>query len=276
MRTRRPPVDHPPRPHAPCDHQLPVARHRLRPDTRARPLTARELLDLQRTAGNQAVVALQLAPPTSAPPTGKRTGRPIADLEKEFRGLIAAARAKGYPVAASNLEHFLDGGGATKSVPLDWLRGFSVVTAAERTNQLRFETQLRQEAKGMSDGASKVFTDFWDRVIRALPTTELYYASGVSQLRSTGTFSLTRAGDNVVITGTVTQRWFDPYNWNPGMSAYIPGHGVVSDDVGLDLKDAGRGKDYLLENRYLQVVVGSYVFQPWYRPNTSTFTWFGP
>lgn len=107
-------------------------------------------------------------------------------------------------------------------------------------------------------------------------TTELFYASGISQLRSNGTFNLSRAGRVVTMTGAVNQRWFDPYNWNPGSSAYIPGHGVVSDNMGLDLKDAGRGHDYLLENLYAQTLTASYLFQPWYRPNTSNFTWSGP
>lgn len=96
------------------------------------------------------------APPTSGGPSvGSRTGRPIADLEREFRGLIAAARSRGWAVAADNLEHFLVGGGATRSVPLSWLRSFSVVTAAEQKNQnapRRFEEQLRGEARKVGDG----------------------------------------------------------------------------------------------------------------------------
>ena len=61
-----------------------------------------------------------------------------------------------------------------------------------------------------------------------------------------------------------------------GMSAWIPGHGTVSDDVGADLQDAGRGNEYLLENKYSQTVSGTYTIRPWYRPNSSSFTWSGP
>jgi RHS repeat-associated protein len=212
----------------------------------------------------------------TTPPVGARTHRPIADLEAEFRGLISGARSRGYSVAADNLEHFLTGNGATRSVPLGWLRSYSVVTEAEEKNHTRFENQLVERAKNLADGATVTLSDHWDAAIHASPFTELYYASGSSQLTSTGTFTLTRRGQTVTITGSVSQRWHDPYNWNPGMSAYIPGHGSVSDDVGLDLKDAGRGHDYLLENRYTQTLTGTYTIRPWYRPNTSSFTWSGP
>lgn len=290
-----------------ADRESPAHRETaVRPGGRARPasapwvarqpVTARpapfshgDLLALQRAVGNH-VVARQVvqrqstggsggggtaAPPARAP-VGRRTGRPIADLERQFRGLIAAARSRGYPVAAGNLEHFLTGGGATRSLPLGWLRSYAVVTEAEQRNHERFEDQLKDRAKALAAGGSTTFSDYWDAVIRASATTELFYASGISQLRSSGSFSLSRAGQVVTITGTVQQRWFDPYNWNPGSGAWIPGHGVVSDDVGLDLKDAGRGHDYLLENRYTQTLAGTYTIRPWYRPNSSTFTWSGP
>lgn len=253
------------------------------------------VLALQRTAGNAAVTKAMSADalvftqrqtppapssggPAPAPPSapvGKRTGRPIADLEKEFRDLIASARGAGYPVAADNLEHFLVGGGATKSVPLGWLRSYGVVSSAENTNHERFESQLDDKGKNLADGATDTLSDFWDAKISAWPFTELFYASGQSQLKSTGTFTLSRSGKIVTITGTVDQRWFDPYNWNPGSSAWIPGHGPVSDDVGLDLKDAGVGHDYMLENTYVQTLTGTYRFRRviW---NASTYLWDGP
>jgi hypothetical protein len=213
---------------------------------------------------------------TPAPPKGKRTGRPITDLEKEFRDMIRSAREKGYNVAADNLEHFLNGHGATRSVPLAWLRGFSVVTNAEKTNQGRFEDQLKKAAKKLAPGASTIFSDHWDKAFTAGLTEELYYASGTSELSSAGTFTLTRMGNTVTITGVVNQRWHDPYDWNPGAGAWIPGYGFVSDSVGLDLKDAGVGHDYLLENLYRQSVTGTYTIQAAYRPDTSSFTWTGP
>jgi len=266
---------------------------------------AHNLLWLQQAAGNRAVAHSFMRPGTvqrqsvpsgattdagasggatpaagvSAGSVGRRTRRPITDLEREFRGLISAARGDGYNVAADNLEHFLTGGGATRSVPLSWLRSFAVVTGAERKNQQesrRFEDQLKGQARSLAVGSSSTFSDYWDAVINASMTTELFFASGVSQLRSRGTFTLSRTGHVVTIAGTVNQRWFDPYNWNPGSSAWIPGHGNVSDDVGLDLKDAGRGHDYLLENLYIQTRTGTYTIRPWYWPNSSTFTWSGP
>lgn len=248
---------------------------------------ALQLRHLQQAAGNSAVTAMlqrqsAVQGPgsgTAAPAKGKRTGRPLPDLERQFRDLISAARGKGYVVAASNLEHFLDGKGATRSVPMTWLRSFSAVTSAEIKNRQasgRFEDQLKTKARGLSDGSTTTFSDYWDAVVDASMTTELFYASGMSQLKSTGTFVLSRSGNTVLIGGDVQQRWFDPYNWNPGSSAWIPGHGSVSDDVGLDLKDAGIGRDYLLENKYKQTMVGWYRFTAWYMPNQFSATWDGP
>lgn len=232
------------------------------------------------SATRPAVQRQDAGAPAAAPVLGSRTRRPIDDLEREYRALVTKAR-KLYPVAAGNLEHFLTGGGAKRSVPLAWLRDFDVVTAAEWKNQQRFvergrEGGLKVLAKKTADGTSTVLADHWDAVVDAPVTTELFYASGKSQLRSAGTFELARAGNTVTITGTVEQRWFDPYDWNAGAGAYIPGHGYMSDDVGLDLRDAGRGHDYLLENLYTQRLTGSYTIQPWYRPDSSTFSWTGP
>lgn len=179
-------------------------------------------------------------------------------------------------MAADNLVHFLDGHGAMRAVDVTWLRGFGVVTAAEDKNKSRFEDQLDRSARGMAIGATNSLSDHWDAVINAPQWTELYYASGASELSSAGNFGLSRAGSVVTITGAVEQRWHDPYDWNPGMGAYIPGFGSVSDDVGLDIRDAGAGHNYLLETRYRQTVSGTYTFTPWYRPNTSSYTWSGP
>jgi hypothetical protein len=254
-------------------------------------LLSADLLALQRLAGNAAVAHLlrQQAPATDAGATatdggsvpssgaiGVRTHRPIADLVRDFRAMAAASRSKGYPIAADNLQHFLDGHGATKAVPLTWLRGFGVVTDAENKNQGRFEKQLDQQARALAAGATSTFADHWDAKISAGATTELFYASGASELSSAGTFSFTRIGSVVTITGIVEQRWHDPYDWNAKMGAYIPGFGIVSDNVGLDLTDAGAGHPYLLENRYTQTVSGTYTFTAKYRPNTSSYTWSGP
>lgn len=212
------------------------------------------------------------AAPPAAEPVGARTKRPLSELEKQYRDIIAGAE-KGHPVAAGNLKHFLDGGGATRPMSITWLRTFSAFTSAERKNQIRFEDQLRAKAKALKDGESITFADHWDAKVDASMVTELYYASGISQLRSKGSFTLSRKGTRVTIDGTVQQRWFDPYDWNPGQSAWIPGTGTISDDVGLDLKDAGRGKNYMLESLYSQTLTGTYDIEPWYLPDSDTFTW---
>jgi len=263
-----------------------------------------ELLALQASVGNQAVArALVLARDrgsatgsqapghdagapstdagtTTAPDAGTATA-PDADLEtrldaieSRYRGMVTAARADGKTVAADNLEHFLDGGGGTRTLGVPWLRGFDVVTGAERTNQGRFEKSLNDQANAMSDGETRTFTDHWHRQFTASVTTELYYASGTSTLKSTGTFTLTRAGDVVTITGTVQQHWYDPYDWHAGLGAFIPGVGAVSDADALLLERHGRAASYEMEADWTQTVSGTISIGTLW--NSEEFTWSGP
>lgn len=246
------------------------------------------LAHLQRTIGNRATTALLRGDAVASPGLVQRRGssssasdagaatptRSLADIEANYRRMIASARAKGYNVAADNLEYWLDGSGGTRTLSVSWLRANDAVTGAETTNQGRFERQLKEHGGRLADGASETFTDHWDRALTAGMTTELYYASGTSELSSRGTFVLTRSGRTVTITGTVAHHWHDPYNWNAGQGAYIPGFGAISDDDALALKAAGRGHDFELVSDWTQTVTGTvdigYVY------NSIDLTWSGP
>ena len=70
----------------------------------------------------------------------------LRQIERNYRDMIRSARDKGYDVAADNLQHRLDAGGADRVLDVTWLRGNSAVTGAERVNQGRFEKQLKEHA----------------------------------------------------------------------------------------------------------------------------------
>lgn len=55
----------------------------------------------------------------------------------------------------------------------------------------------------------------------------------------------------------VQNEWFDPYDWNAGMGAYIPGFGTVSDDDGIYLKNNGNARDYYLQSKWNAKVSGT-------------------
>jgi hypothetical protein len=251
------------------------------------------MLTLQQAAGNQAVARWlrdrggDTAPAVDAgdtgaapdagtvPEGGTPTEEQLDAIEQRYRDMIANARSIGAEEAARNLEWFLAGTGGTRPFTHEWLRGYGVVTDAERVNQQRFERQLTEAAEGMSDGQTRVVEDYWDRALTASPLTELYYASGTSQLRSTGRFELTQSGGTVTVTGTVHHRWFDPYNWNAGQAAFIPGSGLVSDDDGLLMERHRGAKPFMLEGTWDQTLSGT-VTKRDYWFDSHDWTWSGP
>ena len=89
----------------------------------------------------------------------------LDEIEQRYRNMIKDARERGKDVAADNLEHFLDGDGSQRTLDWKWLRGFRVVTGAERVNQKRFEKSLKEIAAKMVDGDERDFNDHWDRSI---------------------------------------------------------------------------------------------------------------
>jgi hypothetical protein len=156
---------------------------------------------------------------------------------------------------------------------LRWLRSFKVIKRAERKNQRRFEGQLVHEAKQLREGASTWLHDHWDVRINAFIGTELFYVSRMSQLRSEGSFVLTRTGPKVQMSGTVRHHWFDPYDWDRGRWVYIPRHGFVPIAVGRDLADADEARNFLMESRHVQTLTGSYQNDRWPQRGMKCFEW---
>jgi uncharacterized membrane protein YgcG len=199
----------------------------------------------------------------------------LDQIEQRYRKMIESARAKRYNVAADNLEKFLKGTGGVEKIDVTWLRGFAAVTDAERDNQERFENSLTKKAKEMKDGATESFNDYWDRMFTASTFTELYYASGTSTIRSTGSFKLTRNGNVITIEGTVKHHWFDPYDWHAGLTADIPGFGTVSDEDALLLQKHRGAKSFDMEADWEQTVTGKVVIRKWWFDSES-YEWKGP
>jgi hypothetical protein len=196
-------------------------------------------------------------------------------IAQTYRDMIAAARKKGYNVAADNLQRFLDGTGETKELDVSWLRSFSATTDAERVNQERFEGPLSKVAKTVDHAQHKSFEDHWDRMFTANQATELYYASGTSTIHSKGKFELEGLENIVRIDGSVNQHWFDPYDWHEGLGAYIPGFGNVSDEDALLLQKYRGAKPFMMEADWRQWLSGTYTHRSaWF--DSSNYTWSGP
>ncbi|GAA2637633.1 hypothetical protein SMC26_37685 [Actinomadura fulvescens] len=202
----------------------------------------------------------------------RRTGRPVPELAGLFRSIIVESR-RVHPIAADFLEHFMDGAGASRPLSRRWLRSFRVIRKAERKNQRRFERQLAREARSLADGESTWVRDHWDARINAFIGTELFYVSRMSQLRSRGSFTLTRTGSQVRVSGTVRHHWFDPYDWDRGRWVYIPRHGFVPIAVGRELVESDEARNFLMESHHVQTVMGTCHDGRWPRRERATFEW---
>lgn len=194
-------------------------------------------------------------------------------IEATYRDMIDNARTLGQDVAADNLERFLAGTGGTKQESVSWLRDFGAVTSAEETNLGRFEDSLDEEALKLDAGEQSSFNDYWDRTFTALPTTELYYASGTSTVTSTGEFTLSRNGSIVIIEGTVTHRWHDPYDWHAGLGALIPGSGFISDADALLLQQHRGAASFDMEATWTQTLEGTYTIDSFMYFDDSEYDW---
>jgi hypothetical protein len=197
----------------------------------------------------------------------------LDEIEKNYRSIIKSARTLGFNVAADNLEHFLDGKGTKKIISDKWLKSYSEIRDAQEVNQKRFEASLLKKADALKDGQTITFSDYWDRGIYAKGLNELFYASGGSTLTSTGTFTLSRKGNIVTITGTVDNKWHDPYDWHAGLTAFVPGHGNVSDSDALLLQKYRGAKPFEMESTWKSNLKGSIETDRWFDFTGTEFTW---
>lgn len=238
------------------------------------------LLKLQSMAGNAAVVTMVQRLSDAGTPAASDAGTAVDPkldaIEARYRSIIGAGRGLGWTVAADNLQFWLDNRNSSVVRPIDitWLRSYHAVTSAESTNEDRFEGSLKKQAVKLADGATTTFSDHWDRALTPAITTELYYASGTSEVSSKGTFTLSRNGRTVTITGTVHHRWHDRYDWNSGQGVYLPGYGGVSDDDALALRRAGRGADYDMLTEWDRACSGTADIGTLY--DSISLTWTGP
>ncbi|WPQ60388.1 hypothetical protein SIO70_18745 [Chitinophaga sancti] len=73
---------------------------------------------------------------------------------------------------------------------------------------------------------------------------------------------MTRKVNQIIVPGDVKQRWYGNYNWNEGMSAWIPGFRDVFDEDGLYLKENGSARDFGLRALWHTTISGTIIFLP--------------
>lgn len=166
----------------------------------------------------------------------------LDEIEDFYRGYAKGFRRRGMPQAAANLEHFLNGSGDPRQLPRDEAIQLEPVQEAEATNNARFAnrtfrgiTEDNDEVRKLAslpDGGEHKFTDYWNRDFTlgdylwnaAFGDRDFAAAAGRAQFTSDGEFRATRKGDEITITGTVTHRLADPYDfhkWQPGAEGVL-------------------------------------------------------
>lgn len=181
-------------------------------------------------------------------------------IRQQYVDMIGNASIIG-PVAADNLQRFIDGTGGTKQMDVAWLRGFSDIEDAESRilGYTEGDKNLQKWVVEVDDNESVTKTDYWDADIRSYSLiSELSYASGSSDIRGDVSMDFSRVGDIVTVSGSVKINWSDGYNWNKGMSFYIPGSGTISDDDGIYLKACGGAKDFDMAADWTFLYSGEY------------------
>ena len=188
-------------------------------------------------------------------------------LEGAVRSGADAGKAVGWDMAGESLQHFLDGKGADVRIPRDEARKRGFIREAEETNRNRFADHLLKDRvgqngvsypylsqiSGLKDGQSTTIAptqlgggtpepEPWD--VRRSSTEQFFgrgpdeaLAYGSSQFNSVAEKGLkaTRNGDTITVTGIVTHRWEDRYDFH-GSDDY---YGLMN-----TLRDAGRAAEF--------------------------------
>lgn len=157
------------------------------------------------------------------------------DARKETRETLEKVRDRGKALgqekAGELLDHYLNGDGSPVILDKDWVRGHKPVQEAERKGEGHFENWL--SGKGRPDTELKTINDHiprdgetteikglkWDAAADNSVWKELDdrgNALGGLGVKGVGDLKLERRGDEVIVTGKITQSAEDRYDFSKG------------------------------------------------------------
>jgi hypothetical protein len=220
------------------------------------------------------------------------TAEELSQLEQRFRKLVQFGRDKGYPVAARNLEKFLDGSGETEIINKSWLRQFPSISGRSITGapsaELRLQDYFKRDINTFSTNTPinntnqtmvvPLGTTYWDADIVAVSPAfeaELFYASGKSSIKATGQFrmEIPPQGSNAPrkIIGNIHYHWYDNYAFIQGEDVLVPFAGWwgifperFTDEEAIKLKTYGRARSFDMVADWDQFVYAeSSIFGGW-------------
>lgn len=177
----------------------------------------------------------------------------LEEIKEAYEMIADEGDRRGYHMAADNLRHFLNGNGAEKTIDPGWLLSWRSVTNAVAVNLGRFQSEdgnnpVYRAIRALGSNKSGRITDHWDRQIYSKPGSKLYYASGTSKLKSTGSFQLRAdAAGSVAVSGNVDHDWSDEYSFEEGAFAVFKLGGRkynLPDNAAIKLVNAGMAANF--------------------------------
>ena len=192
----------------------------------------------------------------------------VTALKIQYQKMIWTARSVGANVAAANLQNFLEGSGSPRTLSASWLRSHSVVRKGENRIKRYFQDKnIPIWGSDMEVGQTIRRSDYWEAAINSYSSfNELSYASGGSNIRADGDFSLTKTENNIIsVSGTVIMNWNDPYDWHDGLGFWIPGSGYINDADAMFLEEHGGANSFEMLSSWEYSYSGTY--------NTQTRKW---
>lgn len=166
----------------------------------------------------------------------------------------------GFDQAARALDHYQNGNGANLEMSSDWLRSYESIQKAETKNKSKLETQVlsqpanQQQLSSLKNGQSLTLSgQLENKKIDAKGFTDLHYASGLSNLNTTATYTFTREGDEISVEVTATHDWSDPYDWENGTSFMF---GLVTGDEMNDMKARAQAQTFNMVSSWRETAKG--------------------
>ncbi|MEJ2119813.1 MAG: peptidoglycan-binding domain-containing protein [Alphaproteobacteria bacterium] len=195
------------------------------------------------------------------------------EIERQARPLVNLKHA----IPAMSL--YLDGKGGTVHYDSDWIRAQPIIKRAEDRVLSHFGDWMR--GKPLRPGASP--PDIASKILKLKPgesvggdtdrsaiakfvkptwrdkITDFYNTSKKSNIKGIGSFSFTRKGNTIYVTGIIDQKWRDKFDFEPGKVIEIPYEGspvrVITDEL-IFLRGVGKARTFQQRSSWQRRVVG--------------------
>lgn len=180
-------------------------------------------------------------------------------LRKQYHDIVKHGRKYGANWAANMLEHWMQGSGEDLIIPMNLLKRYKLITNAEKKIQEKILMGIKKRViKAIQDG-EKIYYLAWEEGLSAFLTSELFYASGSSNLVGRIKAKINKNLNNISVEGVLEYHWADPYDWHIGFKAWIPGVGNINDADASKYEDAGCAKSFGMYSFWHQSFSAQYI-----------------